>query len=332
MHRLSLAYAPMSWAVDMLPFLRYLPDFIPGAGFKKTARLWRLTADDVTDIPYFAVLRQMRKGSHRPSYVSSLVDMYTQPCADNEGALSAEDERIIKKTAAIMYGGGSDTTSSIMTVFLLAMVMYPEVQKKAQCEIENLIGSENRLPALSDREQLPYINALLKECHRWFPIVPMGQCHVTTQELIYDGYRIPKGASLLTARWWFLHDPQVYTNPSLFEPERYLEPRNEPDPTPDQFGYGRRVCPGRFIAPESLFITMARMLATFDIGKAVDDNGRQLKVEIASHVGIIDSPKPFPYTIRARSEKQIKLIRDSEKQFPWEKGDSNLLKGVSMTV
>lgn len=332
MHRISLAYVPLSWAVDMFPFLRYLPEWVPGAGFKKTARIWRQNAEDVADLPYAAVRRQMAKGTHRPSYVSSLVDLYSQQSNVGLFTLSVEDERIIKKTAAIMYGGGSDTVSSVMTVFVLAMVLFPEVQKKAQKEIDDLIGSEGRLPELSDREQLPYINAVLKECHRWFPIVPMGQCHVTTEELAYDNYRIPKGAFILTARWWFLHDPQVYRNPSLFQPERYMEPRNEPDPTPDQFGYGRRICPGRFIAPESLFITMARLLATFDIGKAADANGRALDIEIASHPGIIDFPKPFPYAIKVRSEKHAELILSSERLFPWEKGDSDLLRGAPVTI
>lgn len=332
MHRISLAYVPLSWAVDLLPWLRYLPGWIPGAGFKTTARVWRQNAEDVADLPYAAVRRQMAKGTHRGSYVSSLVDMYSQSSDGGEGVLRPGDELLIKKTAAIMYGGGSDTTSSIMTVFLLAMVLYPDVQKKAQQEIDNLLGSEGRLPELSDRDQLPYVNALLKECHRWFPIVPMGQCHVTTEELTYEGYRIPKGAFLLTARWWFLHDPQVYRCPSSFDPERYMEPRSEPDPTPDQFGYGRRICPGRFIAPDSLFITMTRMLATFDIDRAVDASGQPLEVEIAGHSGIIDHPRPFPFAVRPRSGEHVELIRSSEALYPWEKGDSDLLGSGPMTV
>lgn len=332
MHRISLAYVPLSWAVDLLPFLRYLPEWMPGAGFKKTAREWRKIADDVADVPYAAVRRQMATGTHRESYVSSLVDTYSKKSEDGKIHIDPEDERIIKKTAAIMYGGGSDTIASIMTAFLLAMVLFPDVQKKAQKEIDDLLKGQDRLPELSDRDQLPYINALVKECHRWFPIVPMGQCHVTTGELEYEGYRIPKGSFLLTARWWFLHDPQTYADPSIFEPERYLEPRSEPDPTPDQFGYGRRICPGRFIAPETLFLTIARMLATFEMNKAVGEDGKELDVEVVSHPGIIDYPEAFPFAIKPRSEKHVELVNESERMFPWEKGESNILVGGPLSV
>ena len=79
MHNISLAYVPLLWAVDMFPFLRYLPEWFPGAGFKKTAREWRLEAEGVANLPYSVVRRQMAEGNHKPSYVSSLVEMYSQP-------------------------------------------------------------------------------------------------------------------------------------------------------------------------------------------------------------------------------------------------------------
>lgn len=53
------------------------------------------------------------------------------------------------------------------------MILYPEVMKKAQEELDQVVG-RNRLPEYSDRASLPYINAVLKEVFRWFPVVPMG--------------------------------------------------------------------------------------------------------------------------------------------------------------
>jgi len=66
----------------------------------------------------------------------------------------------------------SQTTSTLMT-FALAMVLYPDVQRRAQAEIDSVIGGD-RLPTFEDRASLPYIESILRETLRWHPIVPLG--------------------------------------------------------------------------------------------------------------------------------------------------------------
>lgn len=80
------------------------------------------------------------------------------------------------------------------------MAMFPEVQKKAQAEIESVVGS-GRLPVASDRKNLPYVDALVKEVFRWYPIVPMGLPHSCLDDAEYKGYRIPKEAILMPNVW-----------------------------------------------------------------------------------------------------------------------------------
>lgn len=87
-----------------------------------------------------------------------------------------------------------------IAAFFLAMTIFPEVQKKAQEEIDRATGGQ-RLPTAEDRENLPYIVALVKEILRWHPIGPMGLAHVNTEEVIYRGYRIPKDSILLANIW-----------------------------------------------------------------------------------------------------------------------------------
>lgn len=82
------------------------------------------------------------------------------------------------------------------------MTLYPDVQKKAQAEIDEVVGT-GRLPGFEDRENLPYTNALVKESLRWHPVGPMGLPHVSTEDDMYEGYFIPKG-SLLLANIWFV--------------------------------------------------------------------------------------------------------------------------------
>lgn len=222
----TLAAVPLAHFVDILPALRHVPDGFPGAGFKETARKWREQFQATADTPYLFVRKQMATHSNQPSYVSKVV----QECAKNkDGAsdnpkLSSEDEEVIKLSATSMYGGGSETTSTTLTGFILAMVMFPDVLRKAQEEIDRVIGTD-RLPQSSDQDRLPYIQCLVREAYRWVPALPMGLPHVMTEDVMYDGNLIPKGAIVIVSIWWLMHDPATYANPDDFNPDRYLAPQ-----------------------------------------------------------------------------------------------------------
>jgi cytochrome P450 len=89
-----------------------------------------------------------------------------------------------------------------MSIFFLSMTVYPEVQRKAQAEIDRVIGI-SRLPGFQDRQNLHYIDAIVKEVLRWHPVAPLGLPHMTTEDDICEGYLIPKGALLLPNIWCF---------------------------------------------------------------------------------------------------------------------------------
>ncbi|KAF5597878.1 oxidoreductase [Fusarium pseudocircinatum] len=317
MHNFSLAFVPMSWPVDVLPILRYLPESLPGMSFKRIARDWNANMRMVVDVPYTFVKRQIAKQSNRASYVSSLIKQH-------DGDLNEETDAAIKQTAAVMYAGGSDTTVSAICGFVLALLLFPDVQRKAQQEIDRVVGTE-RLPQFEDRDNLPYVDALIKESLRWIPVAPMGAVHTADEDVHYKDFVIPKGASLLPATWWFLHDPEIYSDPTSFDPDRYLEPRNEPHPNFASFGFGRRVCPGRFLADESLFISISRLLAAFQIQKAVDGRGNEIEPQISVTPGLISHIRDFPYDIKPRSEKYADMMRQVEVDHPWEQADATFL-------
>ena len=87
-----------------------------------------------------------------------------------------------------------------MEALLLAMTMHPEVQKKAQQELDAVVGPD-RLPTHSDRKFLPYLNAVMKEVLRWQNTLPTGVPHYTTEDIEYRGYFIPKGTNLIPQTW-----------------------------------------------------------------------------------------------------------------------------------
>ena len=80
------------------------------------------------------------------------------------------------------------------------MVLNPDVQKRAQEEIDRVVGT-SRLPDMSDREGLPYIDAVVKEVLRWHPVTPLGVSHASSEDDTYKGYLIPKGAILVPNIW-----------------------------------------------------------------------------------------------------------------------------------
>lgn len=325
MAEFSLAASPMAWAVDIIPALQYLPEGFPGASFKKTARKWRKSIQATAYIPYEFVQRQMDALTNKPSYVSKLIQHLRGP-GDN-GKLSSEDEEAVIWSAASLYGAAADTTVITLTAFTLAMLQFPDVQRKAQAEIDRVVGT-SRLPTLEDRENLPYVDALVKEALRWWPIAPMSFPHTTTEAFDYDGHHIPAGAFILPSVWWFLHDPSVYADPESFDPDRFLAPRREPDPKTEAFGYGRRICPGRFFADSSLFLNMAHTLATFNLERAVGADGKEVALDVRPKPGVLTYPTEFQFKASPRSEKHVELIQQLERKYPFEASDAGLLQSV----
>jgi len=130
-----------------------------------------------------------------------------------------------------------------LQTFLLAMVRNPKVFKKAQDELDRVVGKD-RLPDFSDKDNLPYINAIIKEVLRWAPPLPISLPKRVTQDDVYRGYLIPAGATVVENVWAICRDPSVYPNPDTFNPDRFLKDgKIDPsvfNPEDRIFGAGRR--------------------------------------------------------------------------------------------
>jgi len=136
---------------------------------------------------------------------------------------------------------------------------------------------------------------------------------------------------LLILDRFFNHDPEVHPNPLEFSPDRFLtqdghEP--EPDPREISFGFGRRICPGKWIADTAIFVTMAQTLAAYNVTKAVGNDGREIEPELDPQPGIVSLLVPFPCTFTIRSPKYEELVRAVEKDYPFKLGDAQLLESV----
>jgi cytochrome P450 len=302
----ALSTSPGGFMVDVIPFLRHVPAWFPGAGFKKTASAWASTLSEMVEQPHNFVKQQMAEGTHGTSFTSSLLE---------SKQLSADEEFDIKWSAASLYSGGADTTVSAIYSFFLAMTLHPEVAKRAQAEIDTIVGND-RLPTFADRDQLPYVDALVKEVLRWNTVTPTAVPHRAMEDGIHEGYFIPKGSFIIPNIWKLTHDPRMYANPMVFEPSRFLAAEGktpELDPRELCFGFGRRICPGLHLADASVFISCVMTLAVFDISKCVE-NGIVVEPVNESTTGTISHPKPFRCSIVPRSEKAVSLIQGDERK------------------
>ncbi|KAJ5378228.1 uncharacterized protein N7496_005637 [Penicillium cataractarum] len=313
----SIAGTPGAWLVDMIPILKYVPAWLPGAGFKRTAQQWKKNLQDVVNKPYAFVRQRMDSGQFQPSYLANLFQASGYPQA------GSEEELVAKWTAGSLYTGGADTTVSSIETFFLAMTLFPEVQRKAQEEIDRVLGP-GRLPTVTDRSRLPYIDAIVKEVLRWHPVAPMGIPHMSVEDDRWEGFYIPKGSLIMPNIWALTHDPEVYHDPMTFKPERFLginglEP--EMDPHAIVFGFGRRICPGRILADITVYLSVARSLTVFNITKMVE-GGKEVEVKPEFQAGVISHPVPWKFNITTRSPAHEALILSVEKEHPWEQSDA----------
>ncbi|KAH9925321.1 cytochrome P450 [Fomitopsis serialis] len=179
----SATATPGKFLVDVFPFLRYVPEWLPGTGFKVLAKEARHSLERLLDEPYHEVKEQLARGTAVPSFTSDIIEKDPNP--------SPEELFINKMTSTQFYVAGADTTVSALESMFLVLALYPEVQRKAQAEVDAALGS-NQLPKFSDHDSLPYVTALVKEIHRWRPVLPLALPHMAMQDDTYDGYHIPK--------------------------------------------------------------------------------------------------------------------------------------------
>ncbi|KAJ8462756.1 hypothetical protein ONZ51_g10699 [Trametes cubensis] len=293
-------------AAMILPWLRRIPRWCPGGGWQRKLGGWQRMSQKALDEPFNAAQDAMSRGAADSSILSHLLD--------RDGTELEVKEEVIKGVISTVFIAGADTTVETFLALFCAVLRHPEVQKRAQDELDTVVGAD-RLPQLSDKPSLPYINALVKELLRWHNVFPLCIPHSTTQEDEYRGWRVPSGVTVLINSWSILHDPKTYCDPEEFDPARFLKDgklnTDVFDPATVAFGAGRRICPGRHFAEDSLFINVASVLHAFSVVPAVDERGVPAPVEHEVTTGLISVVKPFRYSIRPRFAAVEALIRNS---------------------
>ncbi|KZV63197.1 cytochrome P450 [Peniophora sp. CONT] len=299
--------------LDLVPFLQKMPSWFPGAGFKNyAARMRPEVGEVVMDKPWDEFTANIDVGD-KDSKKASVAGQLLEKHGADPALLST-----IKAIPGVMYVAGADTTVCALTWFFLAMILHPDAQRKAQEELESILSGA--LPTLADRDRLPYTNAVVKEVFRWHPVGPLGLAHATSSDDVYEGMFIPAGSIVIGNVWAILHDPTLFPDPEAFEPSHFISTENggtypidlctagEP-PFPEvAFGFGRRICPGKVLAMNSVWLIAASVLSMFNIGPAKDVDGEDVPVAETCLSGVVSFPGPYRCAITPRSRKAWETI------------------------
>ncbi|KAI0257948.1 cytochrome P450, partial [Gloeopeniophorella convolvens] len=243
----SASTLPGALLVNVLPFLKHIPAWLPWVSYKPFARRGYEVGRDVVRVTFRWIKDRMEDGTAQPSLTLECLREAEQLPAGHDRDIQ---ETFIANTMGSMFSCTSASFLSTLESLFLMLSLYPEVQAR------------ERLPNFDDQPRLPYINAICIELLRWRLVLPSGFPHATTEDDTYNGYFIPKGSIIIPNAWAILHDPERYPDPETFKPERYLNTDGAfvDDPVVAvAFGFGKRICPGRHFVNATVFIVVSSL-------------------------------------------------------------------------
>ena len=199
-----------------------------------------------------------------------------------------------------VFAAGLDTTATTLQWAIAYLATYPQVQRRLQEEIHDVIG-RNCLPSLKDKSDLPFVRATITETLRLASIAPMLAPHKTTVATTLQGYDIPKDTDVVFNAWAMQHDPQTWENPTQFDPSRFIGSDCKFFYPKDRsflpFGAGARVCLGESLAKTALIMFLSQLVHQFTFSCPEDLPPPDLTDPI---FGVVLHPKPYKVNINKR--------------------------------
>ncbi|KAJ7758742.1 cytochrome P450 [Mycena metata] len=274
MNMISKAVLPGEFIVDLIPALKHLPTWFPFTRFHTVGTVGRKMIQELVAKPFQYAKDEMAAGSSIPSFTR---DALTKNELQAERDTDETFEHAVKWAAA--------------SIMIMALALHPQILRTAQTEIDSVVGRQ-RPPSIEDRHALPYVLAIVKETLRWHPPLPMDIPRASMEDDFYNGYFIPKNTTVIPNIWrvTLSRAPDPDYPPENFSPERFLDNGRTHKPlSPLEycFGFGRRICPGRGLAENSIFLLAASIISSFDITPAIDGNGIKIPIDVQYSSGLV---------------------------------------------
>ncbi|XP_077356244.1 cytochrome P450 17A2 [Festucalex cinctus] len=216
-----------------------------------------------------------------------------------DGAAITDDHVLM--TVAEAFGAGVETTSTTLLWILAYLLHHPEVQERAQKELDEEVSE--RAVRAADRGRLPYLDSIINEGMRIRPVSPVLIPHTAMTDSSIGRHAIRRGTRVLVNMWAIHHHPDHWEQPDLFKPDRFLDDQGR-RVTPScflPFGAGPRICVGESLARMELFLFLSSMLQRMSFTLPDGDSPPNLQ----GRLGVVLQPLPYKVAVRPRAGWEV---------------------------
>ncbi|CAG03127.1 unnamed protein product, partial [Tetraodon nigroviridis] len=239
-------------------------DFIPALRFLPSKAMKRFVDVNIRFITFVQKIVSEHYASFDKDNIRDITDSLINHCEDRKldenSNIQVSDEKIVG-IVNDLFGAGFDTVATALSWSVMYMVAYPELQERLHQELKRKVDLD-RTPRLSDKQHLPFLEAFILESFRHSSFLPFTIPHCTSKDTSLNGYFIPKDTCVFINQWQINHDPEQWTDPSSFNPDRFLsadgtEVNKLLGEKVMMFGMGKRRCIGEVIARNEVFLFLA---------------------------------------------------------------------------
>ena len=233
---------------------------------------------------------RMEKGIHQPCIQANVI-------LDKEAKLNTEELTSISLT---MLSGGLDTLTTLVAWIIALLAQRPDIQDKALSEIAR--STSKTLCDAEDDQSCEYIVVMVKECLRYYTVLRLSLPRASVKDIEHDGKTIPAGSVVFLNAWACNMDPETWSDPEVFRPERWLE---HPDAPLFTYGLGYRMCAGSLLANRELYLVFMRIMNCFKFEKYDDVNVHPIKGN-SDPTSLVAIPHRYRVKVIPRNEAALR--------------------------
>ena len=183
---------------------------------------------------------QTMDANHARDFMDAYANEIRKRSAEPDDSSTFEVEQMLS-IFSDLFITGSETTAATLRWAIVYILNFPEIKERLQSDIDRVLG-EDSFPSLDDKSKLPYVEGFILETLRFADIVPLSVPHATVddKDIIFEGFRIPKGTTVMFNLDSVLSDPDIFENPKEFNPDRFLNEHGDvfQQKRTDTFQYG----------------------------------------------------------------------------------------------